>query len=185
MGSRKCMVEGCNRSEFRVSSLCLKHKDRSPSPNKPDTILIDSSAFADLQSNNKREFKLPILDTSSHSSKPVLYKDQARNAKKRESDLKRTKTDISVTETNQTSRIQKCAMGFLLFVIGAIISTSGSWNTCFVGLAIIVFGWSLMLQSLTTSTVLKFSVAVSYVLTVVLIIAFIGFLLIMNALSSY
>ncbi len=185
MGHRKCAKDGCNRLEFRVSGFCLKHKDSIVSRSKPESILIESSAFADLQSNNKREFKLPIIDTSSHSSKPVLYKDQARNTKKKKSDLKRTKTDISVTKTNQTSRLQKCAMGFLLFVVGAIISTSGSWNTCCVGLAIIVFGWSLMLQSLTTSTELGFPQSIAYVLTVVLIIAFIGFLLILNAFSSY
>ena len=177
MGQRKCAIDGCNRLEFRVSGLCLKHKNSIVPRTKPESILIESSEITDPQS------KKP-----GWSSNPAGEKrERASDKGSRKSDSKGKKTNIVVNDSKEDNRVQTGLMGFFLMLFGFFgISTLGDDACCFF-LIIIVIGFSLIIQSISTTTEKKvgFLESLGSVLLIIFIVCAIGFFLLLNALSKF
>ena len=173
MGQRKCAKDGCNRLEFRISGFCLKHKDSIVSRSKPESILIESSEITDYQS------KQPERSSNTTVEKKELVSD-ARSTK---SDSKGKKTDIVVNDSKEDNRVQNGLLGFFLILFGffGIINTGD--DACCFFLIIILIGFSLLIQSISSTTEKKvgFLESLGSVLLIIFILCAIAFFILINS----
>ena len=177
MGQRKCAKDGCNRLEFRVSGFCLKHKDSIMSRSKPESILIESSEISSHQSKKPGRLSNPTVEK----------KERVSDKRSRKSDSKGKKTDIVVNDSKEDNRVQNGLLGFFLMLFGffGIINT-GDEACCFF-LILIVIGFSLLIQSISSTTEHKvgFLESLGSVLLILFILSIIGFFILLNALSQF
>ena len=173
MGQRKCAKDGCNRLEFRISGFCLKHKDSIVSRSKPESILIESSEITDYQS------KQPERSSNTTVEKKELVSD-ARSTK---SDSKGKKTDIVVNDSKEDNRVQNGLLGFflMLFSFFGIINTGD--DACCFFLIIILIGFSLLIQSISSTTEKKvgFLESLGSVLLILFVVLSFGFIILINS----
>ena len=173
MGQRKCAKDGCNRLEFRISGFCLKHKDSIVSRSKPESILIESSEITDYQS------KQPERSSNTTVEKKELVSD-ARSTK---SDSKGKKTDIVVNDSKEDNRVQNGLLGFFLILFGffGIINTGD--DACCFFLIIILIGFSLLIQSISSTTEKKvgFLESLGSVLLILFVVLSFGFIILINS----
>ena len=177
MGQRKCAKDGCNRLEFRVSGFCLKHKDSIVPRSKPESILMKSADITDHQSKKPGRSSNPTVEK----------KERVSDKRSRKSDSKGKKTDIVVNDSKEDNRVQTGLMGLFLMFFGFFgISTTGDDACCFF-LIIIVIGFSLLIQSISSTTEKKvgFLESLGSVLLILFILSIIGFFILLNALSQF
>lgn len=173
MGQRKCAKDGCNRLEFRVSGFCLKHKDSIASRSKPESILIESSEITDPQSKKPGPSSNPTVEK----------KERVSDARSRKSDSKGKKTDIVVNDSKEDNRVQNGLLGFFLMLFGffGIINTGD--DACCFFLIIIVIGFSLLIQSISSTTEKKvgFLESLGSVLLILFVVLSFGFIILINS----
>ena len=173
MGQRKCAKDGCNRLEFRVSGFCLKHKDSIASRSKPESILIESSEITDYQSKQPERSSNPTVEK----------KERASDARSTKSDSKGKKTDIAVKNPKDDSRGLIGLMGFFLILFGffGIINTGD--DACCFFLIIILIGFSLLIQSISSTTEKKvgFLESLGSVLLILFVVLSFGFIILINS----
>ena len=173
MGQRKCAIDGCNRLEFRVSGLCLKHKNSIVPRTKPESILIESSEITDPQS------KKP-----GRSSKPAgEKKEQVSDKRSRKNDFKRENMDIEVKNSEENNRMVTGLIGLFLILFGFFAMFNAPDDACCFFLIMIVIGLSLITQSLSTNTEKKvgFLESLGSVLLILFVVLTIGFLILINS----
>ena len=143
---------------------------------KPESILIESSDITD-----------PPSKKPGSSSNPTVEKERVSDKRSRKSDSKGKKTDIVVNDSKEDNRVQNGLLGFFLMLFGffGIINT-GDEACCFF-LIIIVIGFSLLIQSISSTTEKKvgFLESLGSVLLILFILSIIGFFILLNALSQF
>ena len=143
---------------------------------KPESILIEGSDITDSQSKKPGS-----------SSNPTVEKERISDKHSRKSDSKGKKTDIVVNDSKEDNRVQNGLLGFFLMLFGffGIINT-GDEACCFF-LIIIVIGFSLLIQSISSTTEKKvgFLESLGSVLLILFILSIIGFFILLNALSQF
>ena len=98
--------------------------------------------------------------------------------------LEPTQTVLPVMKTKGPDRYLKGLIGVSLFFGAFILLFFFGDDTCYFSLIMFVVGWALLLQAFTTSSELKFSESLGYGVTAIIIIAIIGFTILMMILSS-
>ena len=143
---------------------------------KPESILIEGSDITDSQSKKPGS-----------SSNPTVEKERVSDKRSSKSDSKGKKTDIIVNDSKEDNRVQNGLLGFFLMLFGffGIINT-GDEACCFF-LIIIVIGFSLLIQSISSTTEKKvgFLESLGSVLLILFILSIIGFFILLNALSQF
>ena len=143
---------------------------------KPESILIEGSDITDSQSKKPGS-----------SSNPTVEKERISDKHSRKSDSKGKKTDIVVNDSKEDNRVQNGLLGFFLMLFGffGIINT-GDEACCFF-LIIIVIGFSLLIQSISSTTEknVGFLESLGSVLLILFILSIIGFFILLNALSQF
>ena len=143
---------------------------------KPESILIEGSDITDSQSKKPGS-----------SSNPTVEKERVSDKRSRKSDSKGKKTDIVVNDSKEDNRVQNGLLGFflMLFSFFGIINTGD--DACCFFLIIILIGFSLLIQSISSTTEKKvgFLESLGSVLLILFILSIIGFFILLNALSQF
>ena len=157
---------------------------------KPDPIFIDNSEIIGLESTAssvEREIEVqntnnPSNQSNTHEPKTsrkqklshICIFEDCTKGKKNGTDYCKGHQQITpqVIETNPSERLQKGLIGFSLCVFGALLSIIfENDTTCCFSIIIFVLGWAVILQSFTTTSKLKYSESLGYVLVAVFFIA--------------
>ena len=157
---------------------------------KPDPIFIDNSEIGLESTASSVEREIEVQNTNNPSTRSNSNKEPKPSRSKKLSHIcifedctkgKKNRTDYckghqqitpQVIETNPSERLQKGLIGFSLCVFAALLSIIfENDTTCCFSIIIFVLGWAVILQSFTTTSKLKFSESLGYVLVAVFFIA--------------
>ena len=145
---------------------------------KPASFIIRTSEIKDSDSNEKGQFKVPIID------------DKAAKREDRNKQLKskaRRKNQGKIVVSNAGSNYNKGWLGFTLFFLGfLLLIVIEEPVMCCISPIMCATGWALILQEwFGSGTAESYRTSFGVIGIIIVLVVIITFIILMNALSSF
>lgn len=145
---------------------------------KPASFIIRTSEIKDSDSNEKGQFKVPIID------------DKAAKREDRNKQLKskaRRKNQGKIVVSNTGSNYNKGWLGFTLFFLGfLLLIVIEEPVMCCISPIMCATGWALILQEwFGSGTAESYRTSFGVIGIIIVLVVIITFIILMNALSSF
>ena len=160
---------------------------------KPASIIIKSSEINDSDSNEKGQFKLPVIDYEAakredrNSLESLMRRKPLRKKVARNTGSNHNKTQGKIVVSNAGSNYNKGWLGFTLFFLGfLLLIVIQEPVMCCISPIMCATGWALILQDwFGSGTAESYRTSFGVIGLVIVLVVIITFIIIMNALSSF